>query len=363
MRPKIALRRFFNKFEGLPAFGKTSDLNINVEPDKFIIQKLDNVKLIMFEGDIDRMAEVLALKSTVDFVEFKENKKLFATSAQFLDKQYGTVDSDFIVIKPPMFVDGSIRPRTDQWIVEASKTQSNEVCSAIKHFSKKKRSLQMFNLENEVHSYRIFKLEIHYSNTKPMAGKLNKAFYPPKELRVNTTPEDFLDLCVYHPKTHELWFNLYSANPFLQKEMTDLAPAKGWEYQANRYYSKVPEFDECTDLLLDRVWGGKVPVNKNNYPGKGLSEGRSGFVTIAYADTVNWEASGKCVGIASHMVKKDIKIPAGTHFEDKNGQRLLSVIASVNNVCLVFVDSSCSQRIFKMGTDNDIYLHVFEKGY
>jgi hypothetical protein len=356
MRLAAALRR---NFSALKEYGPASDLGISMEPTKFYLQKLKDSRLTLFTGDIDRMAQILAINSTLDFVEFKQNNKCFAASAQFLDSDLGTVDLDFTVIKPISFKDGRIRPVPGEWMVETSIKSTNDVIAKIKYLSKRKHSLRMINLFGEVFSYRVFNLETTYDSQVSLAGKLNKSFYPPRDQRQDTDDDDFLDVCVYHPKSHDLWYSIYSANPKLDLGTGFVEKAKGWEYQALRYYNKIPEFDECTDLKVSTVWGRNVIVNSNEYPGKLNFEGRNGMVTIGYVDKENWGVSGMCCGIPETMIRSDITVPADTHIEKKDGSRPVSVLASAWNVCLVFVEDSCKERIFQL--ENGLYLHVMEK--
>lgn len=329
---------------------------------KFKLHKVSNTRLTLFEGDIDRMAEVLTKHSTINFLEFRDNKKKITASAQFLDPDTGLVENDFTVVKPLEIRNKKIRPKENQLIVETSVGQANDVCSAIKHFARRKHRLSLFNLAGGVFSYRLFNLTSSLPSNVEMRGMLNKDFYPPREERIDTDPDQFLDICAFHPKTHVLWYSIYSANPRLHEEIPDVIPAAPWEYLALRAYNRLPELDDCTDFPLASTTPSfdNFPFNKDDYPGKNVDkDGRKGVFTIAYADTKNWEAYGDCLGIAESEVKDGIHVKAGTHIEDKNGSRMLTVIASIKNVCLVFLDEACHERLFKL--ENDIFLHVFQK--
>jgi len=145
-------------------------------PNSLFFSKLRDKKLTMIEVNEKDFAQMLRDECPGDLETFLENRKHILSPAQFLDGQ-GVIDHDFNVIKPLVYVDQKIRPRTGQFLIETDKKDADQLNGMLKR--KMRRSpIQFFDMSDQLSSYRLYNIEKMYDSAKEMRGRLHKGFYP-----------------------------------------------------------------------------------------------------------------------------------------------------------------------------------------
>ena len=326
--------------------------------------KLRDKQLVLVEGDVQAFSRLVAQHALQDVAAWQGDKQRYGMSVQLLDN-IGTVDWDFNLLKPVRCREKKLHPAEDQLMLECSALDKRDLLVFFKsHLQRQRIKASFFDLKNTVHSYRLFSYEQVYKSDKELRGRLYKSFYPPRDQRTDVVEKDeFMDLCVFSPRTHRLWMNIYSPDADLDLQtdsIRQLTYSDRWEYFAMRCLHSLPEFRECRGLDFKTANIERLGLLNEPNPHNGNSRqlpaiASSQRVAYGIVSRSRHELSGAAFGFPKELLEKDFVYPPDLVFETPAGSRPVRIIASIFNVCMLLLEDDCKQHVFE---SQGCYLHV-----
>lgn len=362
--PALMLRRLARLF----CFELPKELleNPPAMPNTLFFTKLPNKKLTLVEADQRDFAQMLRDECPGDLASFLENRKHIVSAAQFLDGQ-GVIDHDFNIIKPLAYVDQKIRPAANQFLIETDRLDGDQLNAMLKR--KMRRSpVDFYDMSDQLSSYRLFNVEKTYDCAADMRGRLHKSFYPEASARSRRSPgprcsepDEFLDICAFHPRTHRLWLSIYSADPRLDLLTPGIESRPEVFYFALRCLHGVPEHTECFDRTPREVQLERLELLGNSHAYRGREqvekEARRSRVKFAILAHSQLPVFGECVGFPLALVDTQFQAPAKLRVVRGDGSEPVSVLRTVHNVALVVVEEGFGEQRFEAG---GVHFHLFE---
>lgn len=322
--------------------------------------RIKNTHRNLIEGNIKALTEVLTRESTTDLKKFMERPKRVAAMAQFLDKE-GLIQMDINVLKPIMYQDQKIVPCNDQLIIETDKRETQEFLLFLKVIAPNLK-LSIYDLTNQIKSYRLINLYRGFSHPKDHRGKLHKEFYPPPSSRpTDWDSSSFLDLSCFNPRSHQLGLSVYSAGDSLDLETEGIMKGLPWVYMAGRGARGIPEGLESYGLSLEESGLDQVNsfFNQGEFTNKEFMNSRNRGRKLKFALVFHEPVPvyGESQGFPRALFDPKLTLPPSFRVVLPNGSEPFKPLAQYGNLMLIALEEGVKARQFEQ---SGFYVSVFD---